>query len=261
MADNLDFPIKVTYPVCVIKKVQMRLLEMAEIVTGILERHKIDYFITLGTLLGAVRHKGYIPWDDDFDLMILDDVYDRAMECLRRELPEDMLVHDKYTDPLYWPAWAKIRDKNSHAVAELWPDDNRMKYTGLNVDIYRVKRMPRGDVRLWQRKEGIEFLVRKRNSGFLGKEAYDAKFDEWTSDYARLLKEPRTDSLDVVAFVAFFDYQKYSTIFPLKRYEFEGLTFWGPNDSHDFLSVAYGEYMKPPPYDKRLPHYDRVDFL
>ena len=260
MSDFLEFPVKDTYPRDIIKKVQMRLLDMARIVTGILERNGVEYFITLGTLLGAVRHKGYIPWDDDFDIMILDDVYDRAMECLRREMPDDMLVHDRQTDPLYWPAWAKVRDKNSKATADLWPDDNKMKYTGLNIDMYRVKRMRRSDVELWQKKEGIEFLVRKKCAGLLSQKAYQTKFDEWTTDYAHLLNSPRNDDTDVIAFVAFFDYQKYETIFPLKKYSFEGMSFWGPNNSHEFLSVAYGEYMMPPPYEKRLPHYDNVVF-
>ena len=261
MAESYDYPVKDSYPKEVVRRVQERLLEMAEITTGILERNGFHYFITLGTLLGAVRHRGYVPWDDDFDIMLLDDVYDDAMACLRHELPDDMLVHDRLSDPIYWPAWAKVRDMNSCAVADLWPDDNKMKYTGLNIDIYKVKKIRRGDVALWQRKEGIEFLVRKLNSGLLDRNLYNKKFDEWAIDYARLLREPRSGDEEVIAFVAFFDYQKYSTVFPLRKYAFEGKEFWGPNDSHDFLSVAYGDYMTPPPFSKRLPHYDRVSFI
>ena len=57
-----------------VKKVQKRLLEMAVVIRDILEAHQIPYFITYGTLLGAVRHKGFIPWDDDFDLYLFDEI-------------------------------------------------------------------------------------------------------------------------------------------------------------------------------------------
>ncbi len=262
MIDKIEFPVKEGYPIDTIRKVQSRLLEMAKTITGILDKHGLEYFITLGTLLGAVRHKGYIPWDDDFDIMILDDIYDVALDCLRRELPNDMLVHDRKSDPIYWPAWAKIRDVNTIAIANLWPDDNRMRYLGLNVDIYRVKRVKKSQVLLYQRKEGIEFLVRKYTSGLLAKSSYESKFNEWTSEYARLLNESHSgEDEEGIAFVAFFDYQRLDTIYPLRKYVFEGHDFWGPNNYDDFLSVAYGDYMTPPPFNKRLPHYDEVIFL
>lgn len=262
MSGKIEFPIKEGYPLDTIRRVQSRLLEMAKAITGILDKHGFEYFITMGTLLGAVRHQGYIPWDDDFDLMILDDIYDSAIDCLRRELPDDMLVHDKKSDPIYWPAWAKVRDKNTIAVANLWPDDNRMKYLGLNVDLLRVRRMRKSAVQLYRKKEGIEFLVRKNTSGLLSKDFYNKMFNEWTSEYVRLLKDtPSGDDEDVVAFVAFFDYQRFDTVFPLKKYEFEGCSFWGPNDYDTFLSVVYGKYRELPPFNKRLSHYDHVTFL
>ena len=54
-----------------IKRVQKRLLEMGTVIARILEKHDIPYMITFGTLLGAVRHHGFIPWDDDFDIFLL----------------------------------------------------------------------------------------------------------------------------------------------------------------------------------------------
>ena len=80
-----------------IKRVQNRLLEMGKVIADILERNNIPYMITFGTLLGAVRHGGFIPWDDDFDMFLFEDSYEKAMEVLSKELPMDMFLENKDT--------------------------------------------------------------------------------------------------------------------------------------------------------------------
>ena len=62
------------------KQIQERLLSMAKSICGILENNEIPYMITLGTLLGAVRHGGFIPWDTDFDLHLFDESYDVKLD-------------------------------------------------------------------------------------------------------------------------------------------------------------------------------------
>ena len=68
---------------------------MAVVIRDILESHNIPYFITYGTLLGAVRHQGFIPWDDDFDFYLFDDSYDKAIHALRAEMPVNMFLEDE----------------------------------------------------------------------------------------------------------------------------------------------------------------------
>ena len=125
----------------VIRKVQLRLLRMATIIRDILESNGIKYFITYGTLLGAVRHKGFVPWDDDFDFYLFDDEYDNAMKVLRDNLPNDLFLENWDSEPLYYHDWAHVKDINTIADYELFPGDGSYKHKGVNIDLYRTKKI------------------------------------------------------------------------------------------------------------------------
>src|SRR5574343_33194 len=98
---SLPYPVHEGYGPEKIKQVQAVVLDMGVQVCRILERHDIPYFITNGTLIGAALYESFVPWDDDFDLFLFDDSYDRAMALLEAELPEHLIVHGVKNDPLY----------------------------------------------------------------------------------------------------------------------------------------------------------------
>lgn len=83
-----------------VPRVQQVLLSMAVSIRDVLDRHDIPYMMAYGTLLGAVWHKGFIPWDDDLDFYLFDDSYERAIQYLREELPADYYMEEKDVLPL-----------------------------------------------------------------------------------------------------------------------------------------------------------------
>ena len=81
-----------------LRKAQLRMLSILIEVDKICRKHKIDYFVDSGTLLGAVRHGGFIPWDDDLDIAIRREDLPRLRKALQEELPSDMCYQDWTTE-------------------------------------------------------------------------------------------------------------------------------------------------------------------
>ena len=99
-----------------LKKVQTLQLEMAKEVKRICEKHGIQYFLDAGTMLGAVRHKGFIPWDDDLDIGFLREEYDKFLQVAPQELSERYYLQNSMSDDDYGMVFSKIRLKGTKFV-------------------------------------------------------------------------------------------------------------------------------------------------
>ena len=113
------------------KKLWERLLEIWHVFDGICQKHKIPYFADSGTLLGAVRHQGFVPWDDDLDFVMFRPDYERFQEVALREVKPPYFLQNTYTDG--WVlAWSKLRDSRTAAIE--WPNAANVNQ-GIFIDI------------------------------------------------------------------------------------------------------------------------------
>ena len=243
-----------------IARTQKRLLEMAKTIKDILEGNKIKYIITYGTLLGAVRHKGFIPWDDDFDFILFNEDYSKAMEILREQLPEDMFLEDEISEPLFFHAWAHVKDNNTIAECDLYPQDNIYTHHGLLVDLYRAVKMNSSEIEVYRLKENLSYRKRLLDRKLIANETYQ-RFKEEIEAKIKKAKDSAIESQDEEYVVVNGPDMKIEEIFPLKQYQFENTLFWGPNQYDVLLKKSYGDYMKLPPLEKRHPHYTNVKYL
>lgn len=236
---------------------------MGVIIRDVLEKYYIKYFIAFGTLLGAVRHNGFIPWDDDFDFFIFDEDYDYAMEILRKELPENLFLEDMKSEPLYFHGWSHIKDNNSVCNCTLFPQDGLYAHKGISVDLYRLFKVKESKIDLFRNQQHLLYLERKINNGIM---AYSDCRDTYENLRSKIAKEEGNcceSDVDIYTYpsASLKNFILPKEIFPLKRYEFEGFSFYGPGDAVSILKRWYGQYMTLPPEDKRIPHYSDVSFL
>ncbi|WP_446773610.1 LicD family protein [Macellibacteroides fermentans] len=250
-----------------LKRVQGILLEMLVEIDALFVKHNIRYFLIYGTLLGTVRHKGYIPWDDDLDICVMKDDYDQAMDILRKNLPDRYIVHDKLTDPIYWCEFSKIRYRKSDTTCELWPEDNKFTYRGVCLDIYRCWEEDRS-LYEYRYEKNLEVLVyHARNLGGSGGAKQWARslvglgYRVLLQGYYWLRKTVETKE-DCYWFDPDFHCTPATKeeLFPFKQMEFNGRCYPVPNDPDCMLRKKYGNYMDLPALEHRKPHYSSVEF-
>ena len=111
---------------------QLRMLEMLKYIDGVCKKHNISYWLSSGTLLGAVRHGGFIPWDDDLDIEMLRKDYLKLVKVLGREIDSKYALQTHKTDTHYLYPFGKLRDLHS-VIKETHDADIFYKYKGVYV--------------------------------------------------------------------------------------------------------------------------------
>lgn len=117
------------------KKVWAAELQMLEKFDEICQKHNLTYYAYYGTLLGAVRHQGFIPWDDDIDVVMFRDDYEKFQAIAPEEFKEPYFYQNTYTDRVMW-ALSKIRDSRTTAVEPQFRHLGSSFHQGIFIDIF-----------------------------------------------------------------------------------------------------------------------------
>jgi len=156
-----------------LRRMQLIQLSILKEVDRICRKHSINYFLISGTLLGAVRHKGFIPWDDDLDVGFLRDDYERFCVIFAQETDSEKYFCQTWkTDPNYFWGYGKIRRLGTDYVRL---GQEHMKYVrGINIDIFPFDNLPEID-KEWYRfensnKYNLNYLL--KNTSFINKQCY-----------------------------------------------------------------------------------------
>lgn len=253
-----------------LRSIQMTELEMLEEVDRICKKHKIHYNIIAGTLLGAVRHGGFIPWDDDIDVAFLRPEYERFRQAVKTELDTSRFYFQDHrrTRGYRW-GYGKLRRKNTLFLRE---HQEHMPYRqGIFIDIFPLDGVP--DNYLFRSLMNMQcFCVRKVLWSKVGQKA-EKSF--WKRQWYRLLARiPERRVLDYYHRMIVQANRKKTKMvriltFPTPNHEygyyrnwyenstdmvFEGKIFQGIRDYDSYLSFKFGDYRKLPPIEKRKIH-------
>ncbi|WP_133128591.1 LicD family protein [Legionella nagasakiensis] len=251
-----------------LRQAQLKMLSMLEVVDTICQKHGLDYWLEGGTLLGAIRHQGFIPWDDDLDISMPRASYEAFLRLAPQEIPEHMWLQTPHTDPGYFNFCVplKIRDRNSRFI-EAHETGKEPYQQGIFIDVFVYDSMP-VDVRLRKRykfmaKKILRLMRHKYTSLVMGHNAW-----LYTAVGRFIPKKVLDNKLQSIIQQAngsnssFFGYGydcsnsnlvSYDDIYPLRRTKFETGEFNIINKAEIILMQLYGDdYMTLPPEHQRV---------
>jgi lipopolysaccharide cholinephosphotransferase len=256
-----------------LRRMQLIQLEILTELDRICKKHDIKYSMDGGTLLGAVRHGGFIPWDDDVDVIMTRVEYERFFEICGTELDESrFFLQEHRTDSHYRVGYTRIRRRNTIYVRAGQED---MKHrTGVLIDVFVLDNVPDAKALRYAHRF-LCFCFRKILWSATGKivspnpllrtvyavvSLIPADFAFWGFDMlARTCNKRKTRIVRHNAMTypnpkrnGFGTPEDFMDAFT--ELEFEGRMFMAVADYDGYLSLLYGDYMTPPPPEERTTH-------
>lgn len=246
-----------------LRDLQMKELSILKEIDRICQKHNIDYWLDGGSCLGAVRHKGFIPWDDDIDIAMRLEDLPRFIEAANQELPENLFVQTRESDPSTRLPITKVRDKNSFYV-EFRDDFSRPYQKGIFIDIFPFIKYPTANVK--RMKRTILAICRSRAiltvqhyyslRSFVEFFYFGAKYLFNSLIWKCMCLWSKRDKYygNIILNNGYGIVHRYDSVFPVSKIEFEGCLFNAPNNPDAYLKDLYHDYMQLPPVDKRIVH-------
>lgn len=262
-----------------LRKVQLIQLSIATEIKRICDKNDIDYFLDSGTLLGAVRHKGFIPWDDDMDIGMTRENYNRFIEAAKTDLGDEFFLQTWETDKYYPMPFAKVRKNGTLFVEENF--DKAKFHQGIYVDVFPYDNFPMDKKRqkkLWRRKNYLSAMLLmkckaikfKSNSNtfvkvilkilmfsvikfltvFYSKKRLIVKYEKNIKKYSEEKSDLVYEQTQCYTFgywVMDKEYLDGTISLPFEDTEFKVL-----KNYDKYLTHIYGDYLTPPPEKSRM---------
>lgn len=253
-----------------IKKIELDILKF---VANVCDKNGINYFLIAGTLLGAIRHDGFIPWDDDIDIALKREDYLKLRDILLNMDDDQFEIIDNSNNPSYFYPFYKVIDKRT-LIEE--PDFKHIDNYGIYIDIFAIDGMPNDTKKVnshYKKIKNTQRLIYYLNTKKIVDSNPIKRFGKTLIKfYAKILGNRKIiykyNSLcsqysvddSALSISNWPIYKVDSEVKPSKLFNnitdhvFENEKFKIPADYDEVLSRSYGDYMTPPPIDKRRIH-------
>lgn len=252
------------------KRIQVGILKS---VAAFCDENNLKYTLIFGTLLGAVRHKGFIPWDDDVDICMPRADYERFFSLYNQNSENHLRALNCWNDDRYYLPFGKVIDTRTLLKENVSVDYN----LGVYIDIFPVDQLSadpaenaeiRKKILFWRKQMMIKFNpgsakrsgIKKLAHTVLNKLPIAVDLNKLARKIDRIsqsFNDAQSGNLAIISNVDYYDiFREYDPELLSEReaLPFEDLMCWGPKQYDKLLTITYGDYMQLPPEDQRLPH-------
>lgn len=258
-----------------VKKIQLEILIELD---RLCRENNIQYSLYFGTLLGAIRHKGFIPWDDDIDVVMHRKEYDKFMNLISDQIGSDFFIQNYETDPMFFRSFSRIRKNNTLYVQRFFK--NLDIHHGIFIDVFpfdavyenvNKERLRIKYLQALRKLNVIKHFGVDKNSSWIKKtlqkmiatiipeqrfNRYITKINtkrndmglEWLSHLTDQIDESKVSKWKI----------KESELLALTEVTFEGHQFFAIKTYDKILNRIYGNYMELPPVEERKPHHQII---
>lgn len=250
------------------REVQLKGYEILNVVVDICEKHGLTYYLSSGTLLGAIRHDGFIPWDNDIDIEMPLPDYRRFLRIAKEELPDTLFLQTYFSDPGYNEMWAKVRANNTTSLPLAWKKMDI--HWGIGIDIFPVVGIyENAFLRKMQIKLHAICRTLLAKDFLVATDSPDLSLPKVRVLFAipkgirillcRLMeqftfRDPSKEKTSSLVFVEINYAMKREAYGSGLKKKFESREFVIPQDYDYVLTQLYGDYMTPPPVEERNGH-------
>lgn len=265
-----------------LRKVQLVQLEILIEYDRICQANNLPYQLFAGTLLGAIRHKGFIPWDDDIDVVMLRDDYEKFSDICMAQLDSKYFLQNYKTDPGFFRQFSRMRRNGTRYIQSGYSDIEM--HHGIFIDIFPLDNVIPGSIieilrckllyllsrvnRLRNKEISTTSSILKRTRSKLirttnrivAKTVYDRletkimkAFNRKSTGYLNHLTNGTTPQRFKRFLMEDKDFNN------IEEKEFEGFRFPISRNHHSLLTNMYGDYMKYPPVENRKPHHGIIN--
>lgn len=264
------------------QKMQAHLKKMYQDIEKVCDQHNLTVMLAYGSALGAIRHHGFIPWDDDLDLFMPRKDYERFINDFANELPANYIVYgpNSKNGPTY--RFSKVIDKDTEHIApgeenldsihgiyvDIFPLDNVEKkpllnkfrkaigmflmYTATSVSQYESKSHIYKQLMSGSKESKINYWFRQ-TWGFLFSFCSSRNWYNVTDRFCRNTRD--TGYVDSLMDEYSWNPIPADMFFPPVRTKFEDIEAYVPHRATDFLKLKFGNWQELPPEDKREQHF------
>lgn len=248
----------------------------------ICRENNLKYQLFSGTLLGAIRHKGFIPWDDDIDVCMLREDYEKFINISKKSLNEKYFLQTHETQRNYYHSFARIRKNNTLAVQDAFSEFNI--HHGIFIDVFPMDNVLPDTIN-GKIQNTLLNIVKKLKYFKIKKEIINTtifykkwlklsiyymlkpisiyRFNKLETQISKMFKNKKTKYVTCIADGKPSENWRYmiekNHFYDVVEGEFENYLFYIPRDYDKVLKKIFGDYMMLPPLNKRIPHHRIIE--